>query len=159
LSDRAFDALVAHLAESGELLLDGPRLKRAGFSVQLSPAHRAQQAAFEARARSAGLEGPRLLDFQAISRELCHLLIEEGRLIRVADRLLHVDVHNALIQRIREHFARQPELSAQEFKELTGLSRSHAIPMLEHLDDLKITRRQGDLRVAGSENPPPSARS
>jgi selenocysteine-specific elongation factor len=32
-------------------------------------------------------------------------------------------------------------------KDLFGVSRKYAIPFLEHLDDVRITRRQGDERV------------
>jgi selenocysteine-specific elongation factor len=33
------------------------------------------------------------------------------------------------------------------FKELTGLSRKYAIPLLEYLDRERITRKQGDRRL------------
>jgi selenocysteine-specific elongation factor len=33
------------------------------------------------------------------------------------------------------------------FKQLTGLSRKYAIPLLEYLDHSRVTRRQGDQRI------------
>jgi selenocysteine-specific elongation factor len=33
------------------------------------------------------------------------------------------------------------------FKELTGLTRKYAIPLLEYLDRERITRREGDERI------------
>jgi selenocysteine-specific elongation factor len=33
------------------------------------------------------------------------------------------------------------------FKSMTGLTRKHAIPLLELLDRERITRKQGDVRV------------
>ncbi|MEQ1505544.1 MAG: SelB C-terminal domain-containing protein, partial [Myxococcota bacterium] len=38
-------------------------------------------------------------------------------------------------------------LTPQEFKELTGLTRKGAIPLLEWLDKQRLTRRDGDRRV------------
>ena len=38
-------------------------------------------------------------------------------------------------------------LSVPEFKKLTGTSRKHAIPLLEYLDRLRVTRRVGDARL------------
>jgi selenocysteine-specific elongation factor len=35
-----------------------------------------------------------------------------------------------------------------EFKEWTGISRKYAIPLLEFLDRIHLTRRVGDRRVA-----------
>jgi selenocysteine-specific elongation factor len=33
------------------------------------------------------------------------------------------------------------------FKVLTGLTRKHAIPLLEHLDQARITRNSGGVRL------------
>jgi selenocysteine-specific elongation factor len=37
-------------------------------------------------------------------------------------------------------------ISVPEFKEMFGLTRRVAIPLLEHLDEIKVTRRAGDKR-------------
>jgi selenocysteine-specific elongation factor len=34
-----------------------------------------------------------------------------------------------------------------QFKELAGVSRKYAIPLLEYLDRERLTRREGDQRV------------
>jgi selenocysteine-specific elongation factor len=34
-----------------------------------------------------------------------------------------------------------------QFKEWTGISRKYAIPLLEYLDRVRVTRREGDQRV------------
>jgi selenocysteine-specific elongation factor len=34
-----------------------------------------------------------------------------------------------------------------QFKELAGVSRKYAIPLLEYLDRERITRRAGDKRI------------
>ena len=43
--------------------------------------------------------------------------------------------------------AKGQRLSVGDFKELTGVSRKYAIPLLEYLDRECITRRSGDQRV------------
>jgi selenocysteine-specific elongation factor len=40
-----------------------------------------------------------------------------------------------------------PRLSVPAFKELTGITRKYAIPLLEYLDRERVTRRAGDERV------------
>jgi len=42
---------------------------------------------------------------------------------------------------------RGDRMSVPAFKELTGITRKYAIPLLEHLDRERVTRRQGDERV------------
>ena len=40
---------------------------------------------------------------------------------------------------------REPALDS--LKDLTGITRKYAIPLLEYLDRERVTRRQGDERV------------
>ena len=42
--------------------------------------------------------------------------------------------------------ARSPKMDVATFKELTGVSRKYAIPLLEYLDRERVTRRVGDAR-------------
>ena len=40
-----------------------------------------------------------------------------------------------------------PKIDVAHFKEMTGVSRKYAIPLLEYLDRERVTRRVGDERV------------
>jgi selenocysteine-specific elongation factor len=50
---------------------------------------------------------------------------------------------------LRERFGTGATLTVADFKELCGVSRKQAIPLLEQLDREGTTRRQGDVRLAG----------
>ena len=50
---------------------------------------------------------------------------------------------------MRAHFAREPELTFAQFRELSGLTRKLGIPMLEYLDQAGYTVRTGDVRRPG----------
>ena len=55
-----------------------------------------------------------------------------------------------LIARLREYAAQhEPErlIDVATFKEIAGISRKYAIPLLEYFDRERITRRAGDKRV------------
>jgi selenocysteine-specific elongation factor len=43
--------------------------------------------------------------------------------------------------------ARSPKIDVGRFKDLTGVSRKYAIPLLEYLDRERVTKRIGDERV------------
>ena len=53
---------------------------------------------------------------------------------------------SALEARLVAHIEARGSIDAQGFKELSGLTRKHAIPMLEHFDAKKLTLRVGDVR-------------
>ncbi|MFO7652821.1 MAG: selenocysteine-specific translation elongation factor [Candidatus Krumholzibacteriia bacterium] len=80
-------------------------------------------------------------------------LVDHGRAVQVApDYHVHPDALADLTERLRAHFASQDGQASLEFgsfRELSGLSRKLGIPMLEYLDGVGITRREGDLRRPG----------
>jgi selenocysteine-specific elongation factor len=53
----------------------------------------------------------------------------------------------SLKRRVRERWPSGTRIEVGEFKELVGLSRKHAIPLLEYLDRERVTRRVGAFRV------------
>ncbi len=146
LSGPVFDELVARLADRGAVVVEGPRLRRPDFAVRLSPAQAARQAALAAQVAAAGLEGPRAGDLLSTDPALVHLLVEAGTLVRVSDKLLHHTHLDALRDRVVAHLEAHGRLEPTTFKDLTGLSRKHAIPLLEWLDAQRITVRDGDAR-------------
>jgi selenocysteine-specific elongation factor len=52
-----------------------------------------------------------------------------------------------LRRRVQETKTRSPKIDVAGFKNLTGVSRKYAIPLLEYLDRERVTRRVGDERV------------
>jgi len=146
LPQRAYDALLDRLVASGAVTLDGPRMRRPDFAVRLTDDQRRRSEALEAELRAAGLEGPKAADLLAREPELTHLHLEAGRFVRVADKLLHRARLDAVVASVRAWFADHDALSATDFKALTGLSRKHAIPLLEWLDAQRVTTRDGDAR-------------
>jgi selenocysteine-specific elongation factor len=81
------------------------------------------------------------------SRAAC-LLIREQVLVKVNDALI-VDrgAMQKLIADVRGRKTVSPTLGVGAFKELTGLSRKFAVPLLEYLDGQRVTRRVGDERL------------
>jgi selenocysteine-specific elongation factor len=74
-------------------------------------------------------------------------LVREGALVRVrGDMIFHAKALEDLVKLIRERRAVGERFSVPEFKTWTGTSRKHAIPLLEYLDQRRITRRVGDSR-------------
>ena len=52
-----------------------------------------------------------------------------------------------LIADVKALKTKNPKLGVGEFKDLTGVTRKHAIPLLEYLDRQRVTRRLGDERM------------
>jgi selenocysteine-specific elongation factor len=77
--------------------------------------------------------------------KLLTLLVERRKVVQGKDGfLLHSKWFDDIISRIKE--SGKKELSVYEFKRMTGLTRKYAIPLLELLDQLGVTRRKGSSR-------------
>jgi selenocysteine-specific elongation factor len=73
------------------------------------------------------------------------LLIERKKIVLGRDGfILHSHWLEEIIRKIRA--SGEKELTVAEFKEMTGLSRKYAIPLLELLDQMGVTRRRGSSR-------------
>lgn len=78
--------------------------------------------------------------------DLLHLLAKEGRLVKVKELFFSKEAVDSLQTRVVELLKAKGEMSPVDFKEMSGLSRKFAIPLLEYLDSQKVTIRVGDVR-------------
>ena len=79
------------------------------------------------------------------------MCVAEGFLVHVADELyLHADADADMRRLVTERLARQGGgLTVAEIRDLLGTTRKYAVPLCEYLDRVGVTRREGDLRLAG----------
>jgi selenocysteine-specific elongation factor len=152
--DEIFDALVETLQRDGKAKVSGDHLSLAGHEVLLSPEQTAVRETMLQTFLTAGLAPPAPEEATGASgappseaESMLYHLVREGVLIRVRDDMIfHATALEDLVQLIRERRAVGEQFSVPEFKEWTGTSRKHAIPLLEYLDQRRITRRVGDSR-------------
>jgi len=83
------------------------------------------------------------------AEKLLQMLLKEKKLQRVsADLIFHANALLEMRQKIAVYKkAKSERISVPAFKELAGISRKYAIPLLEYLDRERVTRRAGDERV------------
>jgi selenocysteine-specific elongation factor len=65
------------------------------------------------------------------------------------EMFIHHSALDDLTRRLREHASRSADraIDVPAFKELAGVSRKYAIPLLEYFDQQHVTRREGDRRI------------
>jgi len=151
-----FGAALAQLGAAKELVVTGDSVKRAGRTVQLSAEETRIRAGIENAYAQSGLVSPSPAELitqlgfdRTRAQTVLQLLLREGVLVKVADGIIfHASalegLRQKLAQRKRENNSR---LSVPAFKELAGVSRKYAIPLLEYLDRAGVTRRDGDERI------------
>ncbi len=146
--------VVERLVASGIVRAERDTISLATHHVTLSPQDERLMESLEMAFRAEGLNPPTLeelvtqrgLDGQRATRVL-HLLLASGKLVKIRDgRVFHAKAIETLIEKLRSLRHERRTIDIVSFKELTGTSRKNAIPLLEHLDAVKVTRRMGSDR-------------
>jgi selenocysteine-specific elongation factor len=82
-----------------------------------------------------------------IENVLDHLRAQK-KLVRLNDdRFLAAEALQEIKEKVRELILRKGSLGIQDCREIFGYGRTRAIPVLEYLDTIGLTRRIGDVRV------------
>ena len=144
--------LLDRLAGEGRIRLHGDLVAHSGHEVRLSEQDRGIACRIEGRFRDAGLDPPDPAEVVASEPEgravrIVEVLLAEGRLVRLRDgRLFHGEALEALRRKLREHARTARMIDVATFKQIAGVTRKNAIPLLEYLDAERTTRRMGNLR-------------
>jgi selenocysteine-specific elongation factor len=131
------------MARCDDLVDEGAAVRAASFAGGLDEA--AQEAWERARGilDEAGLSVPGRQDL-GLHPELVHALLRAGELVEVSEDLVYPAARlEELEERVR---AFGEPFTVAQFRDTMGITRKHAVPLLEWLDRTGITRRSGDLR-------------
>jgi selenocysteine-specific elongation factor len=154
--EETFRAALEELAAEKKLDPQGEFVKRAGSEISLQPEEAKAKGEIEKAFADAGLAVPSVKEVLAKlsveakrAEKLLQILLREKNLVRVSPELIfHRDALAHLKERLATYKkAKGERISVPAFKDLTGITRKYAIPLLEYLDRERVTRRAGDERV------------
>jgi len=154
-SAAVFNAVLRQLEKAGKIETSGEIVRLAGRVIELDPQESAARDQIVHAFAAAGLTVPAASDVlaglkidRARSHKILQLLLKEKVLLKVAEDLIfHPDALGKLKEMLACQKTKSDRINVGVFKELTGLSRKYAIPLLEYLDRERVTRRQGDERI------------
>ena len=151
-----FRAALEELVAQKKLDAPGELVKKAGSEIALLPEEAKAKEEIEAAFASASLAVPSVKEVLAKlaveskrAEKLLQILLREKSLVRVSPELVF---HRQALAQLKEQLVaykktKGDRITVPIFKELTGISRKYAIPLLEYLDRERVTRRAGDERV------------
>jgi selenocysteine-specific elongation factor len=83
-----------------------------------------------------------------LEAELIGWLVEQGKIVRISDDVAFLPAtYEEMIAWVRSQISVAGSVTVAQFRDRFGSSRKYALALLEHLDERKITRRAGDVRV------------
>ncbi|HEX7786698.1 MAG TPA: selenocysteine-specific translation elongation factor [Methylomirabilota bacterium] len=167
--ERVFGQLLAALEGEGVVQSDRDQVRLATHTIRLSPAQDRVVKGLEADFRDAGAAPPS--PEEALGRygvkgteknELFQILVADRTLVRVKESLFfHAEALRSVQAQLVALLRKKKEIGPADFKDLFGVSRKYAIPLMEYFDAQRVTMRVGERRVLregpGREEPDPGA--
>ncbi len=155
LPPEVFRFLLDGLAGRKKIALQEEAVCLFGREVTLSSSEDFLRDKIDALFRRAGFQPPSLSEVPGAIGEnaeevkrIFFWMTKQRILIKVSEDLAW---HNAILDeikaRIRSRFKPGEKFDVAVFKEMFGMTRKHAIPLLEYLDRERVTRRQGNERI------------
>ncbi|HEY6302078.1 MAG TPA: selenocysteine-specific translation elongation factor [Terriglobales bacterium] len=155
LGPEVFYSVLAKLAEEKKLEVAGELAHLPGRGVVMKDEEVESKKIIEQAFASAGLKVPSLKEVLAglkvdkvRSQKIVTLLLRDKVLIKISEELVF---HRNALMDLRHKIAALknsvPKMDVARFKDMTGVSRKYAIPLLEYLDRERVTRRVGNERV------------
>jgi selenocysteine-specific elongation factor len=150
-----FEVLLRSAVSAGGLEVEAGRVRVAGRGRSLSQKESEAREELLRAIRDGGFSPPLFKEMAETSgldknvlRDLLGILLEEGEIEQVnPDYFLAVGRLAEAEERVRAHLDTHGKLGVAEVREMLGASRKYAIPLLEHLDRKRVTRRDGDFRI------------
>ena len=153
-----FRAVIAGLAERNEVVAEKELLRLATHRIALSSEEQAAKDHLAEVYLQAGLQpisleealkqaAPQFGIDAARAQRFAQMLINSGDLVKVGELVFHRQSLENLKSNLQKYKAEQgAKIDVSIFKDLTGVSRKFAIPLLEYLDRQRVTRRVGESR-------------
>jgi selenocysteine-specific elongation factor len=156
-----FNGVLSRLEAEAKVVSEKDIVRSSAHSVGLSDQDVALRDRIEQVYVAAGLEAPSLDEAmtkanvaapqRTQARKLLQLLLDDRKLVRITgDMFMHGNVITDLKAKLQTYAAQhEPDrlIDVPTFKDLAGVSRKYAIPLLEYFDRDQTTRRAGDKRL------------
>ena len=155
LHQTVLESLLGRLVRDKKVEVSGEQVRLAGRGVELKDEEVKAKEQIERAFAQAGLKVPLMKEVlhklavdKARAQKLVTLLLRDRVLVKLSDDLVF---HHTALDGLRQLMATQksktPKIDVPTFKDLIGVTRKYAIPLLEYLDQQRVTRRVGDERI------------
>ncbi len=148
LDQRAFAAAVRKWVEQGLLQEAGTLVQSPGFHVSFKPAQQKLVDQLMSQFASAPYSPPSVKECQALTgEEVYHALIELEMLQQVSvDVVFRRQDFEQITRKVIAALQKDGTITVAQFRDLFNTSRKYALAVLEYLDEVGVTLREGDER-------------
>jgi selenocysteine-specific elongation factor len=145
LSQPVYLRVLAKLTEEGFVKEEGQHLRLPDHQVSLTPEMERQVSVYLQALEKEPYSPP--TDYP-LDPELLGALIDQGKVVKVNESVVFAaSAYKEMTDKIIGHLKGKGTITVAEARTMFDTSRKYVLPLLEYLDQQRITRRMGDERV------------
>jgi selenocysteine-specific elongation factor len=149
LDAKVFNAAMTRAAAEGIAVEEGATIRLPSHEVQLSPDQQRRVDALLAGFRRQPYKTPSYKESAtAVTEEVLGVLVARSDLVQVSPEVLFLpETYEKMVARVRNHIEQEGGITLAQVRDMFQTSRKYAQGLLEHLDEIGVTKRMGDERV------------
>jgi selenocysteine-specific elongation factor len=147
-SSRLFNAVLSKLVAEGELTEAGPLVKRPDHSIRFTNEQKQRADRLLARFAQAPYAPPSVKEcLSEVGEDLFAALIDLGQFVSVSSEVVfRREDYERMVAEVRNMLQMRGKITAAEVRDHFNTSRRYVLALLEHLDVIGVTVREGDYR-------------
>jgi selenocysteine-specific elongation factor len=147
LTPKVYSAVVARAVATGVLAEDPTTFRLPEHTVQFTPAQAEQVRRLQAAFAADPTSPPDPADV-GLDPEVTAALLDRGDLVKVSGDIYYDRAtYDRMVARVLDVIDTRGSIAVADLRDLFNTTRKYAVPFLEHLDEVRVTRRKGDVRV------------
>lgn len=148
LNTRLFNATIQNLVEQGEIFESGPLVLIPGHEIEFTKQQEQAVRQLLARFAESPHSPPTVKDAQAeVGEDIYYALCDLDQLVQVSPEVaFRQEDYEQMVGEITGMLENQGTLSAAQVRDHFNTSRRYVLALLEYLDSIGITVRDGDVR-------------
>lgn len=148
LMPKVFNAVIVYLGSKNELTDDRGAVSKLGHEVKFDGQNQLKVQALRRKFESNPYATPSLKECQTeAGEEVINALIEQGELVLVSQDVIFLKSdYDEMVSRIKQKLTAQGQITLAEVRDMLNTTRKYVQALLEHLDAIGVTMRDGDAR-------------
>lgn len=148
LAPKVFNAVLSLLVARHSLLDQRGAVSKLGHEIRFNEQQQVKVQTLMRKFEANPYATPSLKDCQAeAGEEVVNALIESGELVSVStDVIFRKKDYDEMLEQIRAALHQHGQITLAEVRDLLGTTRKYVQALLEHLDGIGVTVRDGDTR-------------
>jgi selenocysteine-specific elongation factor len=136
--------VTSELLKSADIVEEGAAVRRRSYEVKFNPE---QQAIIDAFLRELSKNPYSPETTTVLSGDIISMLIKQGKIVKTGSIIFTRKAYDDMVNWIVDHLKETGKITLAEVRDKFSSSRKYVLSLLEHLDEIKLTKRVGDDRI------------